>query len=207
MYTGTLCTWLMSIPTLCLILLCIQDFDGIITAEYSSLWAEYCIQIVGPKGAVAILVFCWLDSLLCAAVCFMSAQRITYAISRDGVLPGSKYLSKLSKQRMPVNAAILVIILTLAICCAVIGSTVAFSAITAAATIATNMSYLIPIAAKRFLGQKTFKRAKWNLGRFSAPLDIISILYIMFLFVVLILPQEFPVTSVSDLSLVDLGSN
>lgn len=201
MYTGTLCTWLMSIPTLCVILLCIQDFNSIISADYSSLWAEYCLQIVGPKGAVTILVFCWLDSILCCAVCFMSAQRITYAISRDGVLPGSKWISRLSRAKMPVNAAIVVLVFSVAIEAAIIGSLVAFSAITAAATIATNMSYLIPIATKQFLGRKTFEHAHWHLGRLSGPLALISCLYIMFLFVVLILPQEFPVTSVNQSTL------
>lgn len=86
-----------------------------------------------------------------------------------------------------------------AITCAVIGSTVAFSAITATATIATNFSYLIPIVARYTVGRKNFVPARWNLGKLSPFLGLVSTLYIMFLFVVLLLPQLYPVTAVGPL--------
>lgn len=34
MWTGTACTWLMSIPTLALVLLCMQDFEAIVNGAY-----------------------------------------------------------------------------------------------------------------------------------------------------------------------------
>lgn len=126
----------------------------------------------------------------------MSAQRVTFAISRDGVLPCSRYFRQLSKNKIPVHAAYLVCALSIIITLAVIGSTVAFSAITATAAIATNFSYLIPITARYTVGRKNFQPAKWNLGRFSPVLGIIAILYIMLLFSVLLLPQLYPVTKV-----------
>ncbi|KAK0270052.1 hypothetical protein LTS00_017073 [Friedmanniomyces endolithicus] len=129
MWISTLTAWVLSVPTLIIILFCIQDFDGIISATYSNNWAEYLVQTIGSKGAVAILSILWIDSTCAAASCFMSAQRVTFAISRDGVLPFSKYFRKLSKNKIPVNAAFLVCGLSIAITCAVIGSSVAFSAI------------------------------------------------------------------------------
>ena len=96
---------------------------------------------------------------------------------------------------MAVNAALLVCFMGIAITTAVIGSTVAFSAITATATISTNFSYLIPIVARQTVGRKTFVPAKWNLGKLSMPLAIIATLYILFLFSVLLLPQLYPVDS------------
>jgi amino acid transporter len=194
---STLSAWLLSIPTLIIVLFCMQDFEGIISASYSNNWAEYLVQLVGPKGAVAILSILWVDSTCATASCFLSAQRVTFAISRDGVLPFSKYFRRLNKNKIPVNAAFLVCGLSIAITCAVIGSTVAFTAITATATIATNFSYLIPIVARHTVGRKTFQPAEWNLGKWSPVLGLISGLYIMFLFVVLLLPQLYPVTSVS----------
>jgi Amino acid permease len=113
-----------------------------------------------------------------------------YAISRDHVLPSSSFFRK-----MAVNTAWLTYFLSVAITCAVIGSTVAFSAVTATATIATNASYLFPIVAIHTSGKKTFMPAKWNLGRFSLPLAVVSSLYISFLFVVLLLLQLYPVTA------------
>jgi amino acid transporter len=125
----------------------------------------------------------------------MSAQRVTYAISRDGILPGSKYFRRLSeKSHMPIHAAFLVLAMSIIITTAVIGSVVAFSAITATATIATNVSYLFPIIARHTVGRNSFEPAKWNLGRWTIPCAGVSSLYISFLIVVLLLPQLYPVT-------------
>jgi amino acid transporter len=196
MWMSTLSAWIMSVPTLIIILFCIQDFEGIISATYANNWAEYLVQLVGENGAVAILSLLWIDSTCATASCFMSAQRVTYAISRDGILPGSKYFRCLSKDsHMPIHAALLVYAMGVIITTAVIGSVVAFSAITATATIATNLSYLFPILARHTVGRKTFEPAKWNLGRFSVPCAVITTIYISFLAVVLLLPQIYPVTA------------
>jgi amino acid transporter len=38
MWTGTVCTWLLSIPTLALVLLCMQDFEGVVQGSYMNNW-------------------------------------------------------------------------------------------------------------------------------------------------------------------------
>lgn len=125
-------------------------------------------------------------------------QRVTYAISRDNVLPFSRYFRKLtSRHRMPLHAAFLVAAVSIAISTAVIGSSVAFSAITAMSTIATNVSYLFPIIARQTVGADVFIPAKWNLGRASGVIAAISSVWICYLFVVLLLPQVYPVSGVS----------
>lgn len=186
----------MTPQTLIMVFFCMQDFDGIISANYTNNWAAYLVQLLGENGAVAMLVILWIDSTCAAASCFMSAQRVTFAISRDGVLPFSKYFRRLNHNKIPVHAALLVFSLSIAITCAVIGSTVAFSAITATATIATNFSYLIPIVARHTIGRHNFHPARFNLGGFSIVIGIVAGLYIMLQFVVLLLPQLYPVTAV-----------
>lgn len=185
------------LQTLVLVLFCMQDFDGIISAGYTNNWAAYLLQLLDSENAaVAILVLLWIDSTCATASCFMSAQRVTFAISRDGVLPFSRYFRRLNARRVPVHAAWLVLFLSVAITCAVIGSTVAFSAITATATIATNFSYLIPIVARHTVGRTEFRPASFHLGKFSVIIGTIACLHIGFQFVVLLLPQIYPVTAV-----------
>ncbi|KAB5585165.1 amino acid or gaba permease [Coniochaeta sp. 2T2.1] len=103
------------------------------------------------------LALLWLDSTCATSSCFMSAQR-------------------LSANKIPVRAAYLWCGLSIVITLAVIGSSVAFSAIMATAAIATNFSYLIPIAARYTIGSKSFVPAKWNLGRYSHVLGTVAIL-------------------------------
>ncbi|KAK5175831.1 uncharacterized protein LTR77_000971 [Saxophila tyrrhenica] len=196
MWSGTLATWVLSIPILALTILCMQDFQGVVNGGYPNNFAEYCVQLLGRNGACAFLFLIWFDGILCTAVCVLSAQRITFAIARDGILPCSRFLSRVTdRHHLPVNAGVLVAVLSIAINAAVIGSYVAFSALTAAATVGTNLSYLIPIVARQTVGKKNFKPAKWHLGRWSLPVSCVAAGYIMFLFVVLMLPQIYPVTA------------
>jgi hypothetical protein len=130
----------------------------------------------------------WVDFMCATASCLLSVQRVTYAISRDHVLPFYTFFRKLSKRKIAVNAAWLVYFISVAITYDVIGSVVAFSAITATVTIATNASYLLPIVARHTAGRKTFVPAKWNLGRFLLPFAVVASVYISFLFTVLLLP-------------------
>ena len=173
--------------------MCIQDCDALVGATYSNNLAEFLLQIVGKNGTLAILALVWIDSTCATASCVMSASRVTYAISRDHVLPFSPFFRRLSKRKMPVHAALLVYVVGVIVTCAVIGSYVAFSAITATATITTNLPYLFPIVARQTVGRKSFVPAKWNLGVFSVPLAIVATLWVSFLFVVLSLPQLYPV--------------
>ena len=198
MWTGTLATWLASIPTLALVIVCMQNFLGVVNGGYPNNWAAYLVQLLGEKGAIAVLVFTWIDGVFGTSVCILSAQRITFAIARDGILPFSKVWSRVTTgHHLPVNACILVAVLTIGINAAVIGSYVAFSALTAAATVGTNLSYLIPIVARQTVGREAFQPGKWNLGRYSLLVSVVGSLYISFLFVVLMLPQIYPVDAVS----------
>jgi amino acid transporter len=89
MWISTLSCWLLSVPTLILILFCLQDFDGIVNAAYTNNWAEYLVQLIGPNGAVAILCILWVDSTCATASCFMSAQvrRACYLMLPSSFIP------------------------------------------------------------------------------------------------------------------------
>ena len=118
-------------------------------------------------------------------------------MARDGMLPFSRTFSKVSERNhLPVNACIMVAVLAIAINASVIGSVGAFTAIGAAATVGTFLSYLVPIVARQTVGRNRFKPAKWHLGKWSLPVALMAIGYIGFLFVVLMLPQLYPVNAV-----------
>ncbi|KAL2009828.1 hypothetical protein VTN00DRAFT_5635 [Thermoascus crustaceus] len=118
MWMSTFSAWIGSVPTLILILFCMQDFDKIISAKYSNNWAEYLVQLIGPNGAVAILSLLWVDSTCATASCFYQLSESPSPISRDGVLPFSKYFRRLNGRKISVNSAFLVYVLSIAITCA-----------------------------------------------------------------------------------------
>lgn len=195
MWLSTASTALLSVPTLVMILFCIQDFDALISATYANNWAEFLVQVVGPRGATAILVMNWIDCTCATAAVLLSAQRVTFAISRDNILPASSLFRKVSSANStPVNAALLVVVIAAAVSCTVLGSSVAFSAITATTVICQNMSYLFVLVTRHTLGRSSFEPSSWNLGRLSRPLGYFSVIWIVYLSIILLLPQVFPVT-------------
>ncbi|RFU24990.1 hypothetical protein B7463_g11350, partial [Scytalidium lignicola] len=195
MWLSTVSTTILSIPTLIMILFCIQNFEALISATYANNWAEFLVQVVGPRGAIAILVMNWIDCTCATAAVILSAQRVTFAISRDNILPGSSLFRQVSGvHSIPVNAALLVVFIAAAISCTVLGSSVAFSAITATTVTCQNMSYLFVLITRHTLGRSRFKPAPWNLGPLSRPVGYFCVLWIAFLSTILLLPQVFPVT-------------
>lgn len=195
MWLSTVSTTILSIPTLILVLYCIQDFESLISATYANNWAEFLKQVVGPRGATAILIMNWIDCTCATAAVILSAQRVTFAISRDNILPGSLLFRKVSGVNLiPVNAALLVVFIAAAVSCTVLGSSVAFSAITATSVICQNISYLFVLMTRLTLGRSSFEPARWNLGHLSLPIGCFSILWITYLSIILLLPQVFPIT-------------
>lgn len=194
--TGLFLTLILSVPTLVSLIFCIQDFDAMVEAAFVNNFAEYLRQIVGDYAAFVILVVCWFDAMLATTVCFMSAQRVTFALARDRILPRSKWIAKLTPNKMPRNAGIVVLVFAFIIESSILVSVVSFTALTATATISTNLSYLFPIFC-RLLGMHWDHARKWHLGITSRPIAFIATIYIAFLFIVLMLPTEFPIKAVS----------
>ena len=75
-----------------------------------------------------------------------------------------------------------------------LGSSVAFSAATSIATIGLYISYGIPIALRVAYASR-FVRGPFHLGAFSFPVAIAAVLWICFITIAFVLPEENPVDS------------
>jgi amino acid transporter len=132
-------------------------------------------------GGIAIaMTFCGLSSVA-------SAGRMLFAFSRDGGVPGSGWLRKVShRYRTPANAltGIVVGAFILTFLAFWVGRGIAVVIVTAVSTIFLYAAYGIPI----YLGLVTdaWKTERtWNLGRWSRPLAVVALIWIvalMFLF-------------------------
>ncbi len=111
------------IATLCLIGVCFilqSYFASLAHPQYNDLDPDLAFfQIVREVGGdVLYYVYLIVGIIACgianALVVQTSISRILYSMSRDGVLPGSKYLAKIHpKYQTPLNATIFVAIITL----------------------------------------------------------------------------------------------
>ena len=132
-------------------------------------------------GGIAIaMCFCGLSSVA-------SAGRMLFAFSRDDGIPGSGWLKKVSHRfRTPANALTAMVIgaFILTFFAFWVGRGIAVVIVTAISTIFLYAAYGVPI----WLGMTTEEWKKervWSLGRWSRPIAIVALLWIvvlMFLF-------------------------
>ena len=111
---------------------------------------------------------------LCALAGVTSTSRMVYAFSRDGGLPGHRFLRHVSvSHRSPVAAIWLTVVLSIA---ATLYSP-AFAALAAGCAMFLYISYTMPIAAGLFAEGKTWTEfGPFRLGVFSKPLAVIGLL-------------------------------
>jgi len=118
-----------------------------------------------------------------------------YAFARDGGIPGHNFFHKVDvKRKSPIRTIWLACTLSFILGLPSLGSSVAFSAATSIATIGLYISYGIPIAL-RVIYRSDFVRGPFHLGSFSYPVATLAVLWICFITIAFILPEENPVNS------------
>jgi len=121
-----------------------------------------------------------LSNYLCALAGLTSLSRMIFAFARDGGFPFSKFLRFVSpKHRTPVNAiwigSILAFISTL--------YSPAFATLASGCAVFLYLSYAMPIGAGLLAEGKTWtKKGPFQLGAFSKPLGILSVLGALILY-------------------------
>ena len=125
-----------------------------------------------------------------------STARQTFAFARDNGLPFSKWLSKV-RNDVPANAIAVTCVCTMLLSLINIGSTVAFNAIISLQVVALFMTYAVSISCvlyRRIRHPELIPAARWSLGRWGVPINIIGLLYSWFSFFWAFWPNETPVT-------------
>ena len=139
--------------------------------------------------AVIIGVAMW----LCGLASITSMARMWYAFARDDGMPGSGLIKQVSpKYRTPVNSILITSVLSVLICI----YAAAFFVVTSISTITLYLAYMIPIylnwrnKRKKQGEYTTPATAPWNLGNWGPLLNVIAILWVLFITVILSLPPN-----------------
>jgi amino acid transporter len=132
-------------------------------------------QVIPTRLKIPLEILIVLGNFLCGLACVTSTSRMMYAFARDGGLPFSRKLRKVSAAHtVPVNAiwttAIIVVL------CTVWAN--AYAVLAAVCVIFLYLSYLMPSAAGIFAYGKTWTRmGPFDLGgRAYRALSVISLL-------------------------------
>lgn len=164
-----------------------HDFNAILGSSLGQPVAQVLVNNVGNKGALGIF------SLLVIALCLncisllIAASREVFAFCRDGGIPGSRYLRLLTKQKVPLNAILLVLLYSLLVGLLILVNVTAISSVFNLAIIALYIAYSGPLMC-RFVYNK-FQPGVFYVGKWSKPAALWSLVWMWFMILMLLFPQ------------------
>ena len=153
------------------------------------------IAALGRHGGELLLVIAFVAQLYCGMASVTANSRMIYAFSRDGALPASNFWHRVNhRTRTPTNAIWLAAAFALVLGLPYLWNPTAYAAVTSIAVIGLYIAYVTPTFLRLRQGD-SFQRGPWHLGRWSRPIGIISIIWVIFITILFMLPTVSPITA------------
>jgi amino acid transporter len=151
------------------------------------------IDAVGQTGGLIILLLVIGAQFYCGMSSVTANSRMIYAFSRDGAVPFSGLWHRINhRTRTPTNSIWLAAVGAFILGVPYLFSAVAYAAVTSIAVIGLYVAYVAPVFLRLRAGDK-FQAGPWTLGRWSKPVGIIATLWVVFIFILFMLPQFQPI--------------
>jgi amino acid transporter len=164
----------------------VTDLDAALNdpTAFAFIWVFRQAVSTGGINALTIVL---LVLIIASNISFnASASRQTFAFARDKGLPFSTWLGRVHpKLHIPLNAVAFTCITSCLLALINVGSATAFNAIISLQVSALMFSYIVSISCvlyRRMRHPDLLPRARWALGKWGIPINIISILYAVFVF-------------------------
>jgi amino acid permease (GABA permease) len=171
----------------------IQSYEGALGSETGVPPAQIFIDAVGVSLGKVLLLVVVGAQLFCGMSSMTANSRMIYAFSRDGALPASGFWHKINpKTRTPTNAIWLAGAGAFLLGLPYLWNATAYAAVTSIAVIGLYIAYVMPTFLRLLQGDR-FQPGPWNLGRWSRPIGVIAVTWVVFITVLFMLPQVSPV--------------
>ncbi|GFZ45990.1 Thiamine transporter thi9 [Saitozyma sp. JCM 24511] len=176
-------------------LFCIPPDDILATFDAPQPFVQIWAASIGRGGAVVMTVIAVLGLILSTSCAVTASSRLIFAIARDGILPGSRWIAKPSPQGQPRNAVTVILVVSTLLLIISIGSQVAFTSLLSAGATTSISAYSLICLCRLLVTPKEFKNSKWSLGRWGPLCYTIGFLFNLFLLVATYSPLEYPFTA------------
>jgi amino acid transporter len=148
--------------------------------------------LIGALGERAGTLFSALAAMamwFCGLSAVTWSSRVIWAFARDDGLPGARFWRRVSPKHQTPAATIWLCVIA-AFLAAIYSD--AYSVVTSISTIGLYISYIIPVLLLVYLRARggSLTPGPWNLGRFSGAINVMAILWVIFLSVILSLPDN-----------------
>jgi amino acid transporter len=160
----------------------IQDYDAELGSSLGLPPAQIFIDAAGHNLGVFLLFICMVAQWFCGMASVTANSRMSYAFARDGALPGSRIWKKVNPRTgTPTNSIWLCVTISAILVLPSLWNTTAYLAATSIAVIGLYIAYVGPVL--------------WNLGRWSAPIGWLAIIWVVIICILFVLPTASPITA------------
>jgi len=173
-------------------------YGGVEYTSYADLAANYVAWSVifeyaaGRSLALLLILVVIVAQFFCGMSSVTANSRMVYAFSRDGAVPFADFWHKVSKRRrVPVRSAWFGAVGAFILAVPYLFNPYAYWAVTSIAVIGLYIAYLTPVFLRR-INPSAFKPGPWVLGGYGALINWIAIIWVIFIVIVLMLPQFAP---------------
>jgi amino acid permease (GABA permease) len=171
----------------------IQDYDAALGTDIGLPPAQIFIDAAGRSLGIFLLFIAAVAQFFCGMASVTANSRMSYAFSRDNALPGSRWWSQVnSRTGTPTNSIWLCVVCSVVLTIPALFSTTAYLAVTSIAVIGLYIAYVVPVFLRRT--NPDFRPGAWNLGRWSAPIGWVAVVWVGFIVVLFMLPPASPIT-------------
>ncbi|KIJ50209.1 hypothetical protein M422DRAFT_224818 [Sphaerobolus stellatus SS14] len=165
------------------------DMQAIVDNSIGQPMATIIFNSLGERGALALWSVIALVQYMMGTSILLASSRQTFAFSRDGGLPFSKYMYKINSfTKTPVNTVWYSAFLAALLGLLVLAGPSATNALFSVSIIGSNIAYSIPIAVRFIYSRDTFQPGPFSLGRWSLPIAIIALIFMTFVNILVVFP-------------------
>ncbi|KAF8587676.1 amino acid transporter [Ramaria rubella] len=199
-------SWFIGLIYMIALLFSVQSINSVQSTPFSIPIAQLYFDAVGRNLTIVSLVIICTAQFFAAITAWTASSRLLYALARDNALPFKSSFMSLTAGQAPWLGVWLSVLIGSIICCAYIGSPVAFNAILSSAAISVMLSYGMPILVRVIWPRSLRERGPFHLGNYSRAVNAASLLFSAFVCVLFILPTSRPVTVLNmNYSIVAIG--
>lgn len=178
------------------------DPSTILASPFGQPMAQIYYDALGKNGALGMMSLLMIVQFMMGLSILIAASRQSWAFSRDGALPFSKFFRPISKTfgyiplRTTLGCAFLAGVLGLLCLIAPAAAAALFSL----AVAGNNLAWGTPIFCRIVWGQKKFKPGPFYTGRFSIPIAWCAIVFLVFGIILCMFPVGGPNPTAQDMN-------
>ena len=173
--------------------LAIRDIPAVLTARDASgheipTVIAILSQALGERASALATALAAMAMWFCGLSAVTWSSRTIYAFARDAGMPGSTLWKRVSRRHSTPGPAIW---LSVVVAFAATISSGTYAVVTSVSVIGLYFSYIIPVYLAWRLrgGPQEAPRGPWHLGRFGSAVNLIAMLWVVFIAVILSIPD------------------